>query len=360
METSQVTIDKNTELNNKLVLENKKKIHSRVPWIEKYRPRTIDDLILDKKMLNKIKKIIDEKDMPNIIITGVPGIGKTTTIKCIARGLYGKYVHDAVLELNASDDRGIKVQDTIMNFCKKKLNLNEDTTEGGTKTKDKPTNLYSDHKLIILDEADNMTAKAQPQINLLMEKYHKTTRFAFTCNSSEDILESIQSRCIILKYMRLTQDQITGRLLQICDIEQVTYETPAIESLAFIAQGDIRAAINNLQKVFIGKGEITNEAVYEICEMPQPVIIKKIFAECKQKNFVGAVEGILNLKNSGFSESDISLSMINVLKMRDVELDEPTKINFLMAISNTAYVITKGLDNSLQLVACIANMILNS
>src|ERR1700744_3148564 len=173
----------------------REQIIKRTPWIEKYRPKSIYDLILDKKMFDKIKKIIDDKDMPNIIIMGVPGIGKTTTIKCIARGLFGKFVNDAVLELNASDDRGIKaVQETIMNFCKKKLDLNED--DNGDQCKIIPKiKKYADHKIIILDEADNMTIKAQSQINNLMEKYHKTTRFAFTCNISEDIIESIQSRC---------------------------------------------------------------------------------------------------------------------------------------------------------------------
>lgn len=97
-----------------------------VPWIEKYRPRHIDDLLLEENILSKIKKFIKDKDMPNLIIPGTPGIGKTTTIKCIARELYGPNAEEAVLELNASDDRGIKaVIDIITNFCTKKMDLND-------------------------------------------------------------------------------------------------------------------------------------------------------------------------------------------------------------------------------------------
>ena len=97
---------------------------SNIPWVEKYRPKKIQDLVLDKCILTKIKKIVEEKNMPNLIITGVPGIGKTTTILCIAKQLLGKYIEQGKLELNASDERGIKtVQESIIYFCKKKFDL---------------------------------------------------------------------------------------------------------------------------------------------------------------------------------------------------------------------------------------------
>ena len=94
-----------------------------LPFSEKYRPRKIEELVLDKIILNKINNIIKYKDIPNIIFTGKSGVGKTSTIHCIARSIFSrKNIHDAVLELNASDDRGIKsVQETIINFCKKKV-----------------------------------------------------------------------------------------------------------------------------------------------------------------------------------------------------------------------------------------------
>lgn len=117
------------------------------PWIEKYRPKEVEDLVLEDGTLNKIKKIINDKDMPNIIITGSPGIGKTTTILCIAKKLLGRHFKEGVLELNASDDRGVKtVNESIEYFCKKKLDISDK---------------YSRHKIILLDEADNMTKKAQ-------------------------------------------------------------------------------------------------------------------------------------------------------------------------------------------------------
>ena len=193
---------------------------------------------MDPVTLNKFYKIIGELDMPNCIITGNPGIGKTSTLACLAEHLYGPFKHEAVLELNASDDRGIKaVKDSIIHFCKKKLVIKKKK--------------YAKHKLVLLDEADNMTPKAQQLINNLMEQYIHTTRFTFTCNNSCDIIEAIQSRCIIFRYTRLQNDQIIDKLKNICILENVEYDIEGLETLTFLSQGDLRQAINNLQLTLI-------------------------------------------------------------------------------------------------------------
>ena len=95
---------------------------SHLPFSEKYRPRKLEDLVLDEIIYTKIKNIIKNKNIPNIIFTGKSGVGKTSTIHAIARLIYPKEYHDSIIELNASDDRGIKsVHDTIINFCKRKV-----------------------------------------------------------------------------------------------------------------------------------------------------------------------------------------------------------------------------------------------
>lgn len=318
-----------------------------IPWIEKYRPKTIEDIVLDPGTYKKIKNIIDEKDMPNIIITGVPGIGKTTTIQCIMRGIYGKHVNQAILELNASDDRGIKaVHDTIITFCKKKIELENQT--------------HANHKIIMLDEADNMTGKAQRLINNLMEKYHNTTRFAFTCNNSSDIIEAIQSRCIIFRYYRVGKKQVIERLRYICDKESVPYEDEALEELAIFSQGDMRHAINNLQLTFNGLSDVTIDNVYQMCDKPQTSVIKRLFDACIKKDAKTAFKIILNLKNNGYSGSDILLSMSSTLKLADyMEMSEETKIKILEKVSKASYVISRGIDTNLQLIGCISSIMLD-
>jgi len=319
-----------------------------IPWIEKYRPQTIDDLVVDKVTYNKISKIIADKDMPNIIITGIPGIGKTTTILCIAKNLLGKYIEQGVLELNASDDRGIKaVQDSIIYFCKKKFDLD-----------DEPDFKYAKHKIILLDEADNMTTKAQQSINNLMEKYHSTTRFAFTCNNSSDIIEAIQSRCIIFRYKRLSNDQVKQRLITICEKENINYDKDGIDALVLVSQGDLRQGINNLQLTYNGYTNITKDNVFKLCDKPHPMTIKNILIACYNNNIMDAFNNLNKLRDDGYSASDISLSMINLLKSTELsEIDEETKIKYLNEISKTCIIISQGINSRLQLSGCLAKLI---
>ena len=320
-----------------------------LPWIEKYRPKTIDDLVVDPSILHKIKKIIEEKNMPNIIITGIPGIGKTTTIQCIAKALFGPHLRDAVLELNASDDRGVEaIQDTIT-FCKKKTNYNKP----GEST-------YATHKIILLDEADNMTIKAQRLVNNLMEEHRKTTRFAFTCNNSSDIIEAIQSRCIIFRYYRLSNDNVIKRLRHVCDIEHVPHDEESLQLVSTISQGDMRQGLNTLQLVFNTYGILNIPNIEKLYDKPHPIIIKKLFIACRDKNMQLALQYIQELRKNGYCGSDIVLSMISVLKSPGFpEIDETYKISLLGKISKTAFIISKGIDTPLQLTGCIASILLS-
>lgn len=335
--------------NNKLM---RKKMLNQLPWIEKYRPANIEDVILDESTLNKIKKIIEKKDMPNIIITGVPGIGKTTTIKCIANGLYGKYIKQAVLELNASDERGIKmVDENITNFCKKSFKLTADDMSDNNEEQK-----YAKHKFIILDEADNITAKAQHSINKKMEEYNSTTRFAFTCNKSSDILEAIQSRCVILRYVRLPLNKVIERLQYICQKEKVNYTPEALKDIAIISQGDLRSALNKLQAVYNGMNDVITKNVFIVCDEPQPVIILNVLKSCKEQNIEKAFLIMSQLKTAGYSNSDIVLGIINVLKL-DCPFSEQEKIFIFHKTCKTAYYVSKGINSDLQLYGLIGGII---
>lgn len=339
-ECEQIDISGTLSINKKKV---KTKLLNQLPWIEKYRPTELENVILDTNILNKIKKIIEDKDMPNIIVTGVPGIGKTTTIKCIANGLYKNRINDAVLELNASDERGIETVDKLTNFCRKTFDLKGDKT-------------IAKHKMIILDEADNITEKAQHSINKKMEEYYSTTRFAFTCNESSDILEAIQSRCIILRYVRLPLNKVVEKLENICKIEKINYKLDALNEIAVISQGDLRNAINNLQAVYNGTNVITVKNVYIVCDKPQITLLQQIMAHCKEENTIEAFKLMKELKTNGYSSSDIVLGFINVLKL-DCDMSEFDKNYILKHVCNTAYIISKGVGSDLQLYGLLATII---
>ena len=310
-----------------------------IPWVEKYRPQAINDIIVNDFIRMKINNIIKDKSMPNLIITGSPGTGKTSTVLCIAKKLLADNYDEGVLELNASDDRGLNmINNNIMHFCKKKMDS-------------------VNHKIIILDEADSITSKAQNLLNNIIEAYVKNTRFAFICNDSSKITESIQSRCMIIRFPRLDNISIRQRIEYICKKENIKYDNQGLEAINFAANGDIRQAINNLESVYNTYEEITKDSVFKICDKPKPHIIKGIFDYCSQSNIKDAIQNMIHLKNLGYSANDILLTLINMLKDNyEIDIDEDQKIKFMKNISSTYIKVNDGTDTLLQLTGCISKM----
>lgn len=224
------------------------------PWIEKYRPQFLRDIVGNREAVERLTTIAHVGNLPNIILAGPPGIGKTTSILCLAHEMVGEAYKSAVLELNASDARGIDVvRNKIKMFAQKKVNLPPGR-----------------HKIIILDEADSMTAAAQQALRRTMEIYSSSTRFALACNNSTKIIEPIQSRCAVLRFTRLSDAEILARLQQIIELEKISYDPSGLEAIVFIAEGDMRNALNSLQSTVSGFGFVNATNVFKVCDQPQP------------------------------------------------------------------------------------------
>ena len=318
----------------------------KLPWIEKHRPTKVSQILLNDYVRNEITKIINEKENLNIIITGKPGIGKTSTIKCLANELYGKYYDQYVLELNASDDRGIKIESIISFFCKSLLNI---------PSFDKKN--YPLYKWVILDEADNITEKAQHIISKLMNQYKDVVKFAFTCNTSYNIIESIQSRCNkILRYDQVDFNKIIMRLQDICDYEKVSYEIKGLEYIAELCNGDVRSALNILELTYRKHSYISEENILDIYDKPHRKILYNIIQLCIKHDHVNALKEIFNLKNKGYTGSDIITEMFNILKSKICNnIDEDIKISLYPHMSYYLYII-KDLDSDLQLISFIYSL----
>lgn len=352
---NKATLQVNNESSDEDISNNTMRINNinnvGLTWVEKYRPRTLSEIMVNPCTNNKIKNIIDTQNMPHVILVGPPGTGKTSSLFLIARSLLGKHYRNGVLELNASDDRGVKALEPIIYFCKKKLDLSPDAKTGRT---------YSKHKIVLLDEADNMTDKAQRLIKTLMEEYGHSTRFALTCNNSSDIIEGIQSRCIIFRYQKMDDEQILTNMKKICSLEDVEYTGKGLSCILFSSQGDMRMAINNLQTIATSFSKVTINNVLKICDSPPPATIKNIFIECHNHEFVKALGILDNLVGRGYSNSDIIDSMLEILKTVKVikikELNECTKVKYSYDIGKTAVNISKGIDTQVQMTSLIAKL----
>jgi len=250
--------------------------------------------------------------MPHVIISGMPGIGKTTSILCLARQLLGDAYKEAVLELNASDERGIDVvRNRIKGFAQKKVTLPPGR-----------------QKLVILDEADSMTSGAQQALRRTMEIYSATTRFAFACNQSNKIIEPLQSRCAILRYARLTDAQVVRRIRQICEAENVQYSDDGIAALVFSAEGDMRQAINNLQSTHAGFGFVNGDNVFKVVDQPHPIKVQAMIKACYETRIDDALTVLKELWNLGYSCHDIISTMFKVTKTIP-DLSEHSKLEFI-------------------------------
>ncbi|KAL4759889.1 replication factor C subunit 4 [Aspergillus foveolatus] len=310
-----------------------------LPWVEKYRPVFLDDVVGNTETVERLKIIAKDGNMPHVIISGMPGIGKTTSILCLARQLLGDSYKEAVLELNASDERGIDVvRNRIKGFAQKKVTLPPGR-----------------HKIVILDEADSMTSGAQQALRRTMEIYSSTTRFAFACNQSNKIIEPLQSRCAILRYARLTDAQIVKRLKQVCDAEQVKYTEDGLAALVFSAEGDMRQALNNLQSTWSGFGLVSGDNVFRVVDSPHPIKVQAMIKACWEGKVDSALETLNELWDLGYSAHDIISTMFKVTKTIPT-LSEHSKLEFIREIGFTHMRILDGVQSLLQLSGLIAKI----
>ncbi|XP_014774067.2 replication factor C subunit 5 [Octopus bimaculoides] len=257
---------------------NKEK--SNLPWIEKYRPQNLEELISHNDIINTIKKFVNEDRLPHLLFYGPPGTGKTSTILAVAKQIYSpKEFNSMVLELNASDDRGIGiVRENILSFASTR------------------TIFKSGFKLVILDEADAMTRDAQNALRRVIEKFTENTRFCIICNYLSKIIPALQSRCTRFRFAPLSTDQMMPRLEYVIKQEGVNVTQDGMKAIVTLACGDMRRSLNMLQSASMAFDKVTEDNVYLCVGHPLRKDIENIVQWLLNSSFTEAYKNILQLK----------------------------------------------------------------
>lgn len=305
-----------------------------LPWIEKYRPSKISDILFDDILREKFNRIITTKLYPNLILMGNPGVGKTSTLLAFVRQVTGRYYNEAVLELNASDNRGLDIVDKmIIHFCKKIV-----TDRNGKPIK----------KFIIFDEADNITPKAQYVISDLIDQFNETTIFTFTCNDSTQIIESIQSKSIIVKFNKVSEKNMMFRLKEICSIEKINISDDIIKEIITNSEGDMRSALINLEVINKGLKDKDKKNFRSLMtNRIEKDLLDKILIAMIEGNYYDCVKYYQNIKKNGYSNIDIIFNLIGHVKIVDIK--EDIRIRLMTRLSKTFVTLNDKSETDVQM-----------
>ena len=320
-------------------MSSSREVIAELLWAEKYRPKTLDEIVDQEDIVNRLKKFVEEKNMPHLLFAGPPGTGKTTAAHCLAHDLFGENYRQYMLELNASDERGIDViRSKVKEFARTRV----------------PGNIP--FKIVLLDEADNMTADAQQALRRLMEMYTASTRFILIANYPSKIIEPIQSRCAVFRFTPLKKEDVVSRLKWIAEQEKVKYQEDALETIYEISEGDMRRAINILQAA-AALGEVTVESVYKVVGLAHPREIRQMIQLALAGNFTEARDKLRQLMiNYGLSGLDIIKQVHREIFSPDIKLPDELKIMIADLAGEIQFRLVEGADDEIQLNAFLARL----
>ncbi len=311
-------------------------------WIEKYRPVTLADIVGQDDIVERLQSYVKTGNLPHLLFTGSAGVGKTTAAVALAREFFGESWNLNFRELNASDERGIDVvRNQIKQFAR--------TSPLGGAT----------FKILFLDEADALTPDAQAALRRTMESYATTCRFILSCNYSSKIIDPIQSRCAIYRFRSLSAEAVTKEILRIAENEKISITGPAIQAIVYIAQGDMRKAINALQGAAILAPEIDAGMVYAITATARPDEIEDLLSTSLSGDFEGA-EAILHhlLQDRGIAPNELINQCYRMIVRR--EMDPNLRVALIDQLGTTDFRLSEGASTEIQMEAMIAQFVLQA
>ncbi|MFW6448055.1 MAG: replication factor C small subunit [Halobacteriota archaeon] len=306
-------------------------------WIERYRPQHLEDIRGQDAIVERLQRYVEEDDLPNLLFAGPAGVGKTSAAVAIARELYGEGWREHFLELNASDERGIDVvRGRIKDFARSSF--------GG-----------HDYRIVFLDEADSLTDDAQSALRRTMEQFSSQTRFILSCNYSSRIIDPIQSRCAVFRFQPLADEAVAGVVEEIAADEGIDIADDGLEAIVYVADGDMRRAINALQAAAVLGGTVDEDRVYEITATARPEVVAEMVRAAADGEFLRA-RGILDelLTELAIAGDDVVDQLHRTVW--DLGLEEERAVGLLEHLGEVDYRIAEGANERLQLEALLARL----
>lgn len=309
-------------------------------WTEKYRPKEFSDIKGQDAIVARIKAFVEQKNMPHVLFVGPAGIGKTSLSLVIAKQLFGDSWRSNILELNASDERGIDVvRNKVKDFARTKA------------LGDVP------FKIIYLDECDALTRDAQQALRRTMENYTQTCRFILSANYSSKIMDPIQSRCAIFRFRPLSKEHVFEIVDKIAANEGINCPQDAKEALYEVTLGDCRKLENLMQSCASITKDFTSELVFELASVANPDEVKGILQDAMKGEFTKARKDLLN------TMLKYSLSGLDIIKqiqkeVWNLDLDGRKKVHLVDKCGEIEFRMVEGADDYVQLEALLAQFVL--
>jgi replication factor C small subunit len=298
------------------------------------------DIVGQDEIIERLDSYVRNGNLPHLLFTGSAGVGKTTAAVSLAREFFGESWHMNFRELNASDERGIDVvRNQIKQFAR--------TSPLGGAT----------FKILFLDEADALTTDAQAALRRTMESYAQTCRFILSCNYSSKIIDPIQSRCAIYRFKPLGKAPISEEIQKIAIKEGITVSDDAVDAIVYVAQGDMRKAINALQGAAIISPSINGRMVYAITATARPDEIDLLLDLSLAGDFEGAENALSQLLHErGIAPNELLNQCYRTLLRRPI--DQELKVALIDNIGETDFRLSEGADSDIQMEALIAKFVM--
>lgn len=307
------------------------------------RPQKIEELSHQEEVVSALSSSIHSNSLPHLLFYGPPGTGKTSAILALAKQMFGHDIYRSrVLELNASDERGIAVvREKIKKFAQIAV------TKGLANS--------PNFKIIVLDEADSLTSDAQAALRRVIEKYTKITRFCLICNYISKIIDPLASRCAKFRFKPISMQSHFDRLQYICEQEKIACTQQALEALIMLSEGDLRKSITSLQSASkLYSGMISEETIREVAAVIPDSVITGLYREIN-----GSFEGLQRATDeviyNGYQPDMLIFQLFDFVTTRQ-EISDLKKSQIMEILGEADYGLIAGGNEYLQIIKAVSSM----